>query len=120
MPGSCSSPRSAPTPSTRSAFDLALLLVFGAVGFVIRRFGIPVLPLILGVIIGPLMEAKMREALDLSDGSISGLFNEPLAVFIYVIILLALVVPPVLTRLRGRPIVPAEVGDRAQDQEVDR
>ena len=39
-------------------FDLALLLVFGAVGFAIRRFGIPVLPLILGVILGPLMETE--------------------------------------------------------------
>jgi putative tricarboxylic transport membrane protein len=87
---------------------------------VIRRFGIPVLPLILGVIIGPLMETKMREALDLSDGAISGLFNEPLAIFIYVIIVLALVVPPVLTRVRGRPIVPEEPADRAQDQEVGR
>ena len=47
----------------QSAFDLALLLVFGLVGYAIRRFGIPVLPLILGVILGPLMEAKMREAL---------------------------------------------------------
>ena len=48
-------------------FDLALLLFFGGVGFAIRRFGIPVLPLILGVILGPLMELKLREALDLSE-----------------------------------------------------
>ena len=82
-------------------FDIALLLVFGAVGFAIRRFGIPVLPLILGVIIGPLMEVKMREALDLSNGEISGLVNEGLAVFIYVLIVLALVVPMVLGRVRG-------------------
>ena len=71
------------------------------VGFAVRRFGIPVLPLILGVIIGPLMEVKMREALDLSNGDISGLFNEGLAVFIYVVIVLALVVPLVLDRVRG-------------------
>ena len=57
-------------------FDLALLLVFGGLGFAIRRFGIPVLPLILGVILGPLMEVKLREALDLSGGEVSGLFNE--------------------------------------------
>jgi putative tricarboxylic transport membrane protein len=82
-------------------FDIALLLVFGAVGFAIRRFGIPVLPLILGVIIGPLMEVKMREALDLSNGEISGLFNEGLAVFIYVLMALALVVPIVIERVRG-------------------
>ena len=83
-------------------FDIALLLVFGAVGFAIRRFGIPVLPLILGVIIGPLMEVKMREALDLSNGEISGLFSEGLALFVYALFILALVVPPVVERVRGR------------------
>ena len=49
------------------------------------------LPLILGVILGPLMEVKMREALDLSGGEISGLFNEPLAIFFYVLVVLAVV-----------------------------
>ena len=82
-------------------FDLALLLVFGCVGFAIRRFGIPVLPLILGVILGPLMEVKLREALDLSDGDVSGLFNEGLAIFVYVLIVLAIVLPIVLGRLRA-------------------
>ena len=51
------------------------------------------LPLILGVILGPLMEVKMREALDLSGGDVSGLFNEPLAIFVYVLVVLAVVVP---------------------------
>ncbi len=83
-------------------FDLALLLVFGAIGFAIRRFGIPVLPLILGVILGPLMETKMREALDLSNGDVSGLFNEGLAVFVYVLIVAAVVAPYVLGLVRGR------------------
>ena len=83
-------------------FDLALLLVFGAIGFAIRRFGIPVLPLILGVILGPLMETKMREALDLSNGDVSGLFNEGLAVFVYVLIVAAVVAPYVLGLVRDR------------------
>ncbi len=89
-------------------FDLFLLLLFGLLGFAIRRFGIPVLPLILGVILGPLMEVKLREALALSDGSPSGLVNEGLAVFIYLIIALALLVPPVLQRLRGEGDTPAK------------
>ena len=49
------------------------------------------LPLILGVILGPLMEVKLREALDLSDGDGQGLFNEGLAICVYVLIVLALV-----------------------------
>ena len=51
-----------------------------------RRFGLPVLPLILGVILGPLMETKLREALTISGGDLSGLFDEPLAVVVYVLI----------------------------------
>lgn len=83
------------------AFDLFLLLVFGLVGFTIRRFGVPVLPLILGVILGPLMETKMREALDVSGGDVSGLFNETLSLVIYAIIVIVLVLPLVLRRVRG-------------------
>ena len=36
----------------------------------------------------------MREALDLSDGEVSGLFNEPLAIFVYVLVVLAVLVTP--------------------------
>ncbi len=81
-------------------FDLGLLLFFGGIGFTIRRFGIPVLPLILGVILGPLMEVKLREALDLSSGDVSGLFSESLAIVVYILIALALVVPVALGRIR--------------------
>ncbi len=90
----------------RDPFDLLLLLLFGVVGFAIRRFGLPVLPLILGVILGPMLEAKMREALDLSDGSISGLFNEPLAIVVYVLIVVAIVAPYILGALRPNPTGP--------------
>ena len=96
-------------------FDLFLLLLFGLLGFAIRRFGIPVLPLILGVILGPLMEVKLREALALSDGEISGLFNETLAVVIYVNIALALLVPLVLQRFRGAPDTPAREREKAME-----
>lgn len=81
------------------AFDVLLLLVFGLVGFAIRRFGLPVLPLILGVILGPLMETRMREALDVSDGAVSGLVNEPLAIVVYALIVVVLVAPLVVRRL---------------------
>ncbi len=94
-------------------FDLFLLLLFGLLGFAIRRFGIPVLPLILGVILGPLMEVKLREALALSDGDVSGLFNETLAVIIYVIIALALLAPLVLRRFRGDPDTPTKEREKA-------
>jgi putative tricarboxylic transport membrane protein len=81
-------------------FDLFLLLLFGLLGYAMRRFALPVLPLILGVILGPLMETKLREALDISDGAASGLVNEPLAVVVYALIVLAIVVPVLIGVIR--------------------
>ena len=59
------------------------------------------------------MEVKLREALALSDGSPSGLFNETLAVLIYLVIALALIVPPLLERFRGEPDTPQHEREKA-------
>ena len=67
-----------------------------------RRFGLPVLPLILGVILGPIGETRFREALTISGGEVSGLFNEALAVTLYVIAALAILAPMVLQLVRRR------------------
>jgi putative tricarboxylic transport membrane protein len=84
------------------SFDLVLLLVFGLVGFMMRRFGLPILPLIIGVIIGPRIERQLRTALSVAGGDVSTLWSEPLAVAIYVIIAL-LLLWPVITRVVRRP-----------------
>ena len=55
----------------------ALLLVFGLLGLAMRRFGIPVLPLIIGVILGPRLEDQLTEALAISSGDVSTLWSEP-------------------------------------------
>ena len=101
----------------QQGFDLMLLLLFGLVGFGIRRFALPVLPLILGVILGPLLETKMREALDLSDGAVSGLFNEPLAVVVYILIVGVLVAPFAARMVRGRS-GPHDPDRSREEQEV--
>ncbi len=67
-------------------FDLLILLILGLLGLAMRRFGIPVLPLIIGVILGPRMEYQLTQALDISSGDISTLWSEPVAVIVYVII----------------------------------
>ena len=51
-----------------SPFDLFLLLVIGALGFMMRRYGLPMLPAIIGVILGPFAEEKLRQALQISNG----------------------------------------------------
>ena len=82
-------------------FDLALLLFFGLLGLLMRRFGLPTLPLIIGVILGPRLEIQLRQALQLGEGQWSTLFSEPVAVIVYVVIVL-LFAAPYLTRLVRR------------------
>ncbi|MDF8264800.1 tripartite tricarboxylate transporter permease [Luteipulveratus flavus] len=81
-------------------FDLALLLVFGLLGLMMRRFGLPVLPLIIGVILGPRVESAMRKSLQLSSGDWSGLVSEPVAKIVYALIVLGAVGLLVVGRLR--------------------
>jgi putative tricarboxylic transport membrane protein len=99
--------------SNLDPFDIALLVVFGLLGVMMRRFGLPVLPLILGVILGPIMETKLREALTISGGDLSGLVSEPLAVVVYVLTALLLIVPPVLRRVR-----PGHASTHDQEKEL--
>ncbi|GAA3670837.1 tripartite tricarboxylate transporter permease [Arthrobacter ginkgonis] len=92
------------------AFDLVILLVLGLLGFAMRRYGLPVLPLIIGLILGPRAEEQLRQAMQLSGGEVSGLWGEPLAVGIYGIVVLVLLFPlaaALVRRLRPRATVPA-------------
>ncbi|MCZ2860069.1 tripartite tricarboxylate transporter permease [Blastococcus sp. VKM Ac-2987] len=86
-------------------FDLFLLLVIGALGFMMRRYGLPILPAIIGVILGPYAEAELRQALQLSNGQLSGLVT-PLTVTVYVIVALVLLWPLVRRLLPRKPTVP--------------
>ena len=92
-------------------FDLILLLLLGLLGFVMRRFGLPVLPLIIGVILGPRVELQGRRALQLSGGEPTGLFGgidqatgrfalSPIACTIYVIIVIILAWPVLFPLIR--------------------
>ncbi len=98
-------------------FDLILLLALGLLGFVMRRFGLPVLPLIVAVILGPRIELQGRRALQLSSGDWRGLFGStnvttgefelsPIAITVYVIIVLILAWPLIFKAIRR--ILPAK------------
>jgi putative tricarboxylic transport membrane protein len=106
-----------------STIDLLILLVIGLLGFAMRRYGLPVVPLIIAVILGPRAEQQMRRALQISNGEISGLWSTPLTKVVYLIILIVLLWP-LISRflLRGRhPLAEAaaEAGVPLEGQEAD-
>ncbi|HWK67264.1 MAG TPA: tripartite tricarboxylate transporter permease [Rhizobiaceae bacterium] len=61
--------------TTGSTFHLGLMIGFGVIGYVLRRCGYDLAPLVLGFVLGPLLEANMRRSLTASDGSWSFLFS---------------------------------------------
>ncbi len=81
-----------------SVFDVQVAIVIGLVGFFFRRFGMPITPLILGLILGPNLELQFRRALQISAGDYSTLIASPLSKILYAVLFLALFTP-VITRV---------------------
>ncbi|MEV4351111.1 tripartite tricarboxylate transporter permease [Actinoplanes sp. NPDC049596] len=82
--------------------DLLVLTVLGLLGLLMRQAGVPVAPAIVGLILAPLAEQQLRRALALSDGDWSTLISSPLTIFLWVVVALALALPPVLAARRRR------------------
>lgn len=60
-------------------FDVYVMLAFGLIGFFLRHHGYPMAPLVLGIVLGDLLEKNLRRALILSDGDLSPFFTRPIA-----------------------------------------
>ncbi|GAA4419026.1 tripartite tricarboxylate transporter permease [Actinokineospora soli] len=82
------------------AADLLVLFAIGVIGLVMRRYGLPVLPAVLGVILGPAAEQQMRRALQLSDGALTGLVNTAFSITVYAVVAV-LVLWPLVKRVRS-------------------
>ncbi len=83
-----------------SLFDVGLLYAFGLLGYGMRRFDFPVAPLVVGLILGPMMEQSMRQALTISQGEWSTFITRPLSGALLLIALLLLVGPRLWRWLR--------------------
>ena len=77
----------------QSTFDLLLMTIFGVIGYGLRKMAIPLAPVILGLVLGPLMERNVRRALLLSDGEWSVLFSSPSSVTFWVLTFASLMAP---------------------------
>ncbi|MEV7759315.1 tripartite tricarboxylate transporter permease [Microbacterium sp. NPDC089180] len=85
-----------------STLDIVILLVVGALGYFMRRFGFPIAPLIVGLILGPMGEQQLRKALQLSQGNVADLVLHPFAASAYVLLAVFLVVGLWLKRRQSR------------------
>jgi putative tricarboxylic transport membrane protein len=77
----------------QSAFDLVLLYAIGLLGVMMRRFDFPTAPVVVGMILGPLAEAQMRNALSIGEGRWTIFLERPMSLFLIVVVLAVLVLP---------------------------
>lgn len=91
-----------------SRAELAMLMIFGVMGYLMRLHGYPIAPVVVGLILGPMAEQQLRRALAIAQGDWTTLVSTPLSAGLIALAALALVVP-MLLRLRGRGAVLAQV-----------
>ena len=66
--------------------DISLLIVLGLLGFFMRRYGYPVAPLVVGAILGPMLEEQLRRALQIDNGNPWTLVGTPFTIAVYSLI----------------------------------
>jgi len=80
-----------------SMLDVALLFATGVVGCAMRVHDVPLVPAVLGLVLGPLAELQFRRALAISEGHLSVFATRPLCATLLVLSVLVLIVPAVFT-----------------------
>ena len=82
----------------QSAFDLFLLYGIGLLGLVMRRFNFPTAPIVVGMILGPLAEAQLRNAMSIGEGSAMVFLQRPMSLALLVVVALILMLPRLLKK----------------------
>ena len=84
-----------------SVLDLLMLAIFGSIGYALRGIGFPPAPLVLAMVIGPMLETSLRQSLNITGGSLSGVILRPICLTLYSIVALSVSIPLIL-RYFGR------------------
>lgn len=76
-----------------SLFDVTLMILFGVMGYLMRKIDMPQAPVILGLILGPILEDNFRRSLLITRGDIFTFFKRPISCTLIIVALLTLLYP---------------------------
>ena len=85
-----------------SSTDVAIMLIFGVIGYLMKKLSLEAAPMVLAFVLGPMLETALRQALIKSRGSFSIFFTRPISATC-ILIAIALMVVPLLPWFRRRP-----------------
>jgi putative tricarboxylic transport membrane protein len=77
-------------------FDAGVAIAMGVLGYILLRMGWPIVNLVMGVVLGEIMENRLRQTLSLGDGSLWIIFQRPISLFLIVLTVLTVILPFIL------------------------
>lgn len=86
----------------KNYFDVAVMFIFGILGYILTKLEIPMFPIVLAFILGPMAEKNFRRALMLSNGDYGVFFSRPLTVVLFAVAIISLLLPIVQSKLAHR------------------
>jgi TctA family transporter len=86
-----------------SSFEIYLTAAFGIIGFICMRLGFPLAPMLLGFVLGPMMEENLRRSMLMAGGDLTVFVRQPisLAFIIATVLILVVMVTPAVRKRRG-------------------
>lgn len=85
---------------SKSMFDVVVCLVFGVIGWLMKRYGFPVAPVVLGVVLGRLMELNFSQALMV--GGVASFYTRPLTLILLAISIMAVLYPIISDKRKAK------------------
>jgi len=76
-----------------NATDVVVMVFFGVVGYLMRKFEYDAAPLLLAYVLGPMLERSLRQALIISDGSVAFFFQRPISAALLAVAFISLATP---------------------------
>ncbi|SCF11906.1 putative tricarboxylic transport membrane protein [Micromonospora viridifaciens] len=92
-----------------SVFDIVLVIVFGALGYLMKKLGFDPGPLVLAFVLGSLLEDSLRRSLLIFDGDATGFLTRPISGTLLVVFLVVALLPPIRAALARRRATPQPV-----------
>jgi putative tricarboxylic transport membrane protein len=88
-----------------TTFDLVLMTGLGVFGYLLRKLDFPMAPLILGFVLGDMMEQNLRRALAISNGDLHVLYGSGITIALWIAAVLMLVIPLLLRWKRNNKLI---------------
>jgi putative tricarboxylic transport membrane protein len=87
----------------QSMVDVMIMLAFGVVGYLFRRYGFSPAPLIMGLVLGKMVEETLKQSLLIFDQDWTQFFSRPVVVVLFLITAASLLVPALLRAWQRTP-----------------